>query len=417
MAGRCAAQRRQNSLIARATMPTPPVFIASHARSAVVPVGGAFKHLQTHEIAATVLQGLLQRAGLPAEAVEAVVLGNALGAGGNPARMLALAGQLPLGCAAYTVDTQCCAGLDAIALGASLVASGQAEVVVAGGAEAWSRAPIRATRPLLAGDSAVPYERPPFAPPPHEDPDLLLAAARYAASAGYNRAAQDGYAAASHARALASAAVLAREIIPVAGVMQDAFPRSLSQRQLDRMPVVAQTDADIADEGRRDHAVSTVAISPKADAAALVLLVSEAACRRWGLQPSAQWLGHQSLGGSPAMPLVLALDAAQGLLQREGIGWSQLAAIELHDAFAVQGLQWQALLQGQGADTSLLNRHGSGIARGHPIGASAAVALVRVLADLQQATTGTSAALGLAAVAGAGGLGSAALVRQTALLY
>ena len=398
-------------------MPTPPVFIASHARSAVVPVSGAFKHLQAHEIAAPVLQALLQRAGLPANAVDAVVLGNALGAGGNPARMLALAGQLPLHCAAYTVDTQCCAGLDAVALGASLVASGQAEVVVAGGAEAWSRAPIRATRPLHAGDSAVPYERPPFAPQPHEDPDLLVAAARYAASAGYSRAAQDRYAAASHARALDSAAVLAREIIPVADVLQDAFPRDLSQRQLDRMPVVAQTDADIADEGRREHALSTVAISPKADAAALVLLVSEAACRRWDLQPAAQWLGHQSLGGAPAMPLVLAADAAQALLQRKGMNWSQLAAIELHDAFAVQGLQWQALLQRQGVDASLLNRHGGGIARGHPIGASAAVALVRVLADLQQLRTGPSAALGLAAVAGAGGLGSATLVRQAALLY
>ncbi len=398
-------------------MPTPPVFIASHARSAVVPVGGAFKHLHTHEIAAPVLQGLLQRAGLPAEAVDAVVLGNALGAGGNPARMLALAGQLPLHCAAYSVDTQCCAGLDAIALGASLVASGQAEVVVAGGAEAWSRAPIRATRPLHAGDSSVPYERPPFAPAPHEDPDLLLAAARYAASAGYSRAVQDSYAATSHARALASAAVVAREIIPVAGVVQDAFPRALSQRQLDRMPVIAHTDADITDEARRDHAVSTVAISPKADAAALVLLVSEAACRRWSLQPSAQWLGHQSLGGSPAMPLVLALEAAQALLQREELAWTQLAAMELHDAFAVQGLQWQALLESQAVDASLLNRHGGGIARGHPIGASAAVALVRVLADLEQAKTGASEALGLAAVAGAGGLGSAALVRQTALLY
>jgi len=105
------------------------------------------------------------------------------------------------------------------------------------------------------------------------------------------------------------------------------------------------------------------------------------------------------------------------LLQRKGMNWSQLAAIELHDAFAVQGLQWQALLQRQGADASLLNRHGGGIARGHPIGASAAVALVRVLADLQQLRTGPSAALGLAAVAGAGGLGSATLVRQAALLY
>jgi len=416
MAGSSTAQCGQNRLIARATMPNPPVFIASHARSAVVPVGGAFKHLHTHEIAAPVLQGLLQRAGLTADAVDAVVLGNALGAGGNPARMLALAGQLPLHCAAYSVDTQCCAGLDAIALGASLVASGQAEVVVAGGAEAWSRAPIRATRPLQAGDSAVPYERPPFAPPPHEDPDLLLAAARYAASAGYSRAVQDGYAAASHARALASAAVMAQEIIPVAGVVQDPFPRALSQRQLDRMPVVAQTDASLADEARRAHAVSTVAISPKADAAALVLLVSEAACRRWRVQPSAQWLGHRSQGGSPAMPLVLAFDAAQALLQRQGVPWPKLAAIELHDAFAVQGLQWQALLQDQDADASLLNRHGGGIARGHPIGASAAVALVRVLADLQ-ATAGTSAALGLAAAAGAGGLGSATLVRRAPLLY
>ena len=404
-------------------MPTPPVFIASYARSAVVPVGGAFKHLQAHEIAAPVLQALLQRAGLPADAVDAVVLGNALGAGGNPARMLALAGQLPLQCAAYTVDTQCCAGLDAVALGASLVASGQADVVVAGGAEAWSRAPIRATRPLHAGDSAVPYERPSFAPPPHDDPDLLVAAARYAATAGDSRAAQDRYAAASHARALASADVLAREIIAVAGVVRDAFPRALSQRQLDRLPVVAQTDADLAQEARREHAVSTVSISPKADAAAMVLLVSERACRRWGLQPCAQWLGHQSLGGSPAMPLVLAADAAQVLLQRQGVAWSQLAAMELHDAFAVQGLQWQALLQRQGADARLLNRHGGGIARGHPIGASAAVALVRVLADLQQLTpaapgdAGVSGAIGLAAVAGAGGLGSAALVRQAALRY
>ena len=123
------------------------------------------------------------------------------------------------------------------------------------------------------------------------------------------------------------------------------------------------------------------------------------------------------------MPLVLAADAAQALLQRQGVAWSQLAAMELHDAFAVQGLQWQALLQRQGADARLLNRHGGGIARGHPIGASAAVALVRVLADLQQLTpaapgdAGVSGAIGLVAVAGAGGLGSAALVRQATLRY
>ena len=390
-------------------MPTAPVPIAAFARSAVVPVGGAFKHRHAHELGAPVLQALLQRAGLPASAVQAVVLGNALGAGGNPARMLALAAGLPQRCAAYSIDTQCCAGLDAVALGASLIASGQADVVVAGGAEAWSRAPLRATRPLHAGDAPVPYERPPFAPDPNNDPDLLLAAARYAAAQGHSRAAQDTCAAASHARALASQAHLVKEIVPIESVTQDAFPRALTERQLARFPAIAHTDAAVDDATRADHAVSTVAISPKADGAALVLLMSEAACAQFSITPRAEWLGHQSLGGAPAMPLVLAWDAAKALLQARGLGFANLAAIELHDAFAVQGLQWQAMLQAEGLSADVMNRHGGGIARGHPIGASAAVALVRVLADLEAAPAGS---LGLAAVAGAGGLGSAGLVQR-----
>ena len=390
-------------------MPAHPVYIASYARSAVVPVGGAFKALHAHDIGAPVLHALLTKAGLPASQVQAVVLGNALGAGGNPARMLALAAGLPQTCAAYTVDTQCCAGLDAVALAASLIASGQADVVVAGGAEAWSRAPLRATRPLHTGEAPVPYERPAFAPHPQDDPDLLLAAARYAASQGHTRAAQDAYAAASHARALQAAHVLAAEIVPIQGVAQDAFARRLGARQLARLPAIAHTDADVDTTTRAEHAVSAVAISPKADGAALVLLMSEAACSRLHTRPRARWLGHQSVGGTPAMPLVLAAEAARGLLQAHQCHWAELAAIELHDAFAVQGLQWQALLQRQGADASLLNRHGGGIARGHPIGASAAVALVRVLADLEAAPAG---GLGLVAVAGAGGLGSAALVAR-----
>ncbi len=386
-----------------------PVTIARYARSAVVPVGGAFKTLQAHDIAAPVLHALLRQAALPASAVQAVVLGNALGAGGNPARMLALAAGLPLRCAAYTIDTQCCAGLDAVALGASLIASGQADVVIAGGAEAWSRAPLRATRPLHAGVAPVPYERPPFAPNPQDDPDLLLAAARYAASHGHSRAAQDHYAAASHARALHSASHLADEIVPINGVLHDAYPRALSERQLARLPAAAQTDGDAPDATRAHHATSTAAISPKADGAALVLLMSEAACAQYRIAPRAHWLAHQSLGGAPAMPLVLAADAASALLQAQKRRWADLAAIELHDAFAVQGLQWQALLQAEGVDINLLNCHGGGIARGHPIGASAAVALVRVLADLATAPAG---GLGLVAVAGAGGLGSAALVAR-----
>ncbi|HEY8904865.1 MAG TPA: beta-ketoacyl synthase N-terminal-like domain-containing protein, partial [Rhodoferax sp.] len=150
--------------------------VASWARSAVAPLGGAFHRLAAHDIAAPVLQALLHRSGLSAENVDAVVLGNALGAGGNPARMVALAAGLPDHCAAFSIDSQCCAGLDAIAMAVGLLASGQAEVVVAGGAEAWSRAPIRQHRPLQADAALVPFDRPAFAPDPSRDPDLLQAA-------------------------------------------------------------------------------------------------------------------------------------------------------------------------------------------------------------------------------------------------
>jgi acetyl-CoA C-acetyltransferase len=132
-------------------MSPPAVLIAGWARSAVAPHGGAFGTLQAHEIAAPVIQALLTRAGIDPERVDAVVIGNALGAGGNPARLVTLAAGLSDTCAAFSIDTQCCAGLDAVSMAVGLIASGQASVVIAGGVEAWSRAPIRQHRPLRAG--------------------------------------------------------------------------------------------------------------------------------------------------------------------------------------------------------------------------------------------------------------------------
>ena len=104
-------------------MSDPLALIAGWARSAVAPHGGAFRSLQAHELAAPVVQALLARAGIPAQAVDAVVLGNALGAGGNPARMVALAAGLPERCAAFSVDTQCCSGIDAVSMAVGLMAS------------------------------------------------------------------------------------------------------------------------------------------------------------------------------------------------------------------------------------------------------------------------------------------------------
>ena len=385
------------------SMSDTAALIASWARSAVAPLGGAFHTLTAHDIAAPVLLALLQRAGLSPDNVDAVVLGNALGAGGNPARMVALAAGLPDRCAAFSIDTQCCSGLDAVAMAVGLLTSGQAEVVVAGGAEAWSRSPIRQHRPLHADAAAVPFDRPAFAPDPARDPDLIQAAADYAAAQGLSRQQQDLYACESHARAVQHRDLLTAEIVPVRGLAHDAYPRHLRPTSVARMPVQAQAATERGDT----CAVSTLAVSARADGAALVLLMTPQASLRLGITARAQWLASASVGGDPAMPLLAAEAATRTLLCRAGVAQvSQLHSIELHDAFAVQGL---AYCQALGLETTQINRFGGGVARGHPIGASGAIALVRVLADLQrQASAG---ALGLASVAGAGGIGAAALVR------
>ena len=141
--------------------------ILSARRSAVVPHGGAFARLQIEALAAPVVQAVLADAGL-AEADE-LIAANALGAGGNPARRVALAAGLPERVAGLTIDRQCAGGLDAILLAAALVDSGAARVVVAGGVESWSRRPLRlATDP--DGGPPLPYDAPPFTPWPDRDP-------------------------------------------------------------------------------------------------------------------------------------------------------------------------------------------------------------------------------------------------------
>lgn len=408
-------------------MPASSVLITAWVRSAVVPVGGAFRALHIHELAAPVVHALLERAHLPISQVDALVMGNALGAGGNPARMVALASGLPDRCHALSVDTQCCSGLDAIAMGAAMIASGQAQVVIAGGAEAWSRAPIRQHRPLNAGEPAVPYDRPAFAPDPARDPDLLEAAAQFAQQRQYSRAQQNDYAHQSHLNALTHQHTLSQDIVPIEGVRDDAYPRALNATRLPRIPLASSaTPVSSASSTPHAHAqmqaqaqahtstvdcgVSQLAVSVKADGAAFVLLMSQSACQRFAGKPRMRWLAHAAVGHAPEMPLLAAEAAAQEALRRAGIHHpSQLTAIELHDAFAAQGISFA---QRWGLSPEQFNTHGGGLARGHPIGASGAIALVNLLTRMALLTQQDKPCeAGLVAIAAAGGLGSAALLQ------
>lgn len=397
-------RRRRESAVTK-------LVILGWGRSAVCPVGGALSGLHAHEIAAPVIRQMLDRAGIAASAVDALVAGNALGAGGNPARMAALAAGLPDRVAALSIDTQCCAGLDAVSMAAGMLFAGSAGLVSAGGVEAWSRAPLRQHRPLTATQAPVSYERPSFAPDPARDPDLLQAAAAHALSAGLRRERQDAHAMDSHQRAVAARAQLSDEITPVGLAIHDSHVRTLSVEKIRRLPVVAMTghDASSAEQASlaAAHAVSMLAVSPRADGAAFVVLASEEAASSLDVKPQFRWHTGVSIGSAPERPMLATITATELALQRCGLEMKALWGVELHDAFAAQAL---AFLDHFSLDPARLNRRGGGLARGHPIGASGAISLVRLLSDM--ARDAPAGAFGATTIAGAGGLGAAAIVER-----
>jgi len=380
------------------THPVSPAFIAAACRTAVVPRNGAFAVIEAYDLAAPVIRALLEVTGLEPSSVGRIIMGNALYGGGNPARMAGLAAGLPAGVSALTLDSQCCAGLDAIAIGSTLIASGQARAVIAGGLESYSRAPIRQRRPLVVDEAPAAYDRPPFTPWPHADPDMIEAAAALAAELGIDRRAQEAFAIASHARALAGKSSRCREIVAVGAVDRDVFARPLSSALCRRLPPLA---------GDPDHALTAATVAVEADAAAAVLLVDEALLS--GLRLSGAPIrvaASASSGGDPVRPGLAAMEPARKALAASGVSAKDLAAVEIMEAFAAQAMSFISSLR---APENVVNMGGGALARGHPIGASGAILAVRLFHELQIAPTG---ALGLAAIAAAGGLGSALMLHR-----
>ena len=197
--------------------------ILAARRTAVVPRGGAFARIEIEDLAAPVIAAVLADAGLAPGRVDELICANALGAGGNPARRVALAAGLPLRVAGLTVDRQCAGGLDAILLARALCDSGPGEVGIAGGGESPPRRPRR-LRTDPGGGPAVEYDQARFTPWPDRDPDMAEAADRLARRLGIDRAAQDRWAVASHGRAL----VLPGEVVALAGVVEDTFTLPLT---------------------------------------------------------------------------------------------------------------------------------------------------------------------------------------------
>ena len=357
-------------------------FVVAGRRTAVVPRGGAFARLGLVELAVPVVVAALADAGIAAEEVGEVIVSNALGAGGNVARLVALAAGLPERVAGLTIDRQCAGGLDAVLLARALVASGVADVVVAGGVESYSRRPLRfRTDPM--GGAAVAYDRPAFTPWPERDPGMHEAAEALARRLGIGREAQDLWAVESHAKALRAS--FGGEIVEVAGQGRDAFARRLTMEIARRAKGLCWS-------------ITAANAAVAADAAAFVVVVSERRakdCRR-----ALQIVGGATLGGRPEEPGLAPVLAIGEVLGQAGVAPSDLQVVEIMEAYAVQAL---ACIQGAGLDPALVNLSGGALARGHPIGASGAILAVRLFHELQRGH-------GLAAIAAAGGIGTALLL-------
>lgn len=358
--------------------------IIAARRSAVCPRGGAFARLSLADLAVPVLRACLGDAGLAPDQVDEVILSNALGAGGNPARLVALAAGLPERVAGLTIDRQCAGGLDTVLLARAMVASGVAQVVVAGGVESYSRRPLRlATDP--DGGLPVAYDRPAFTPWPERDPEMHAAAAMLAERLGIGRGHQDAWAVASHAKALAARAAMAAEIVVLEGQGWDAFSRNLTPALAARAPMLS---------GSVTGATTAVA----ADAAAFVVVVSDAVARQAGR--AVRIIGGVTRGARPEEPGLAPLVAISETLRQAGLAANDLEVAEVMEAYAVQVI---ACVEGAGLDPAIVNLSGGALARGHPIGASGAILAVRLFHQLRDGT-------GLAAIAAAGGIGTALLV-------
>jgi acetyl-CoA C-acetyltransferase len=266
-----------------------------------------------------------------------------------------------------------------------MIEAGQAEAVLAGGVESYSRRPIR-LRTDPGGGPAVPYDQPPFTPWPDRDPDMAEAAAGLALSLGIGRDRQDAWAMRSHAAARAAAGRMQGEIVPLLGISADGFTRHLTAAVAARAPVISGT-------------ISAANAAVAADGAALCLVVSDRLARR--SKRALRILGGVTLGGRPEEPGLAPVAAIVRVLGQAGIRAAELSLAEVMEAYAVQAI---ACVEGAGLDPARVNGGGGALARGHPVGASGAILAVRLFHDLRSGT-------GLAAIAAAGGIGTALLLQ------
>ncbi|PYB72528.1 3-oxoadipyl-CoA thiolase [Rhizobium wuzhouense] len=360
-------------------------FICDYIRTPIGRFGGSLSSVRADDLGAVPLKALMERhSGIDWEAVEDVIFGCANQAGEdnrNVARMSALLAGLPVSVTGTTINRLCGSGMDAVITAARAIKSGEAELMIAGGVESMSRAPFVMPKAETAfSRNAEIYDTTigwrfvnPLMKKQYGVDSMPETGDNVAIDFKVSREDQDAFAVRSQAKAAEAQANgrLAKEITPVTVpqrkgdpviVDRDEHPRATSVEALAKLKPVNKMEGATVTAGNA---------SGVNDGAAALIIASEAAVKKYGLNPIARVLGGATAGVPPRIMGFGPAPASKKLLARLGLTQDQLDVIELNEAFASQGI---ATLRDLGIadDDPRVNRNGGAIALGHPLGMSGA---------------------------------------------
>lgn len=383
--------------------------ILSACRTPIGRFRGSLASLSVTDLGAHAVQAAVERAGVAADDVNEVIMGNVLsaGAGQAPARQAALRGGLPPTVAALTINKVCGSGLKAAMLAAQSVRCGDADVIVAGGMESMTNSVL--TRPRDDPDD----ESRQLDTMMYDGLTCALSglgmgqiAEKVADECSATREDQDEFALQSHQRACAAAeaGLFRSEIVPIS-VDADSGPTVIDSDQGPRADSSMESLAGLKTVFRTDGSVTAGNASMISDGAAAVVIASEAAAKKAGSSPLARVVCATTAGEKPDDLFIAPVAAVRQVLQKAGLTLDDVDLFEINEAFASQML---ACLRQLELSEERVNVNGGAIALGHPIGASGA----RVLVTLLHALKARDQKVGVASLCLGGGNAVAMLVER-----
>lgn len=379
------------------------VVIVDAARTPVGKRGGWLRDTHPVKLGAHAVKGVLERAGVTPDQVDHLIFGCVSQVSEqtfNVARNVVLESGLPITVPATSIDFQCGSSQQAVHLAAAMVASGQADIVVAGGVENMTRVPMGSS--LINGQ--------PFTDNIMEEHNMIpqgIASDEIAQKWGITRDEVDALGYESHMRAARATdgGKLQREILPIQGVDEAGNPITVDRDQGIRASTTLEKMGTL-NPAFPSQGVTTAGNSSQiSDGAAAAVIMTAERARELGLTPRARIIATVTVGSDPHLMLTGPVPATRKVLQRAGMQMSDIDIFEVNEAFATVVKMWEKEMQ---PDMSKVNVHGGAIALGHPLGASGA----RLMTTLLNALELHDGHIGLQTMCCGGGMATATIIER-----